>query len=109
VSHESEGNRNALAGQKAVVFLVCDGPHLSQNDGGELGTVEDSDCGVAGDYAQLLGVAFLEYFVGQSDLCLRRSEIAGHCVQNLQGVRGDQGEFDVEEDESLTVRANKSG
>lgn len=83
VSHESEGYRNALAGQEAIVVLVCDAPHLSQNASGELGAVEEADCGVASDYAKLLKVAFLENFVGQSDLCLRRREIAGHGVQNL--------------------------
>ena len=50
VTHESEGNRNALAGQKTVVVLVCNAPHLSQNASGELGSVKEPDCGVAGDY-----------------------------------------------------------
>lgn len=107
VTHESEGNRNALAGQNAVIVLVCNAPHLSQNTSGELGTVKDQNCGVAGDYTQLLGVAFLEYFVGQSNLCLGRRELAGHGVQNLQGIRGDQGGSNGDEGESLRVRANK--
>lgn len=95
MAQEAEGNRDALAGQKAIVLLVCDGPHLSQDGRGELGAGKDNNCGVARDYAQLLGVAFVEYFVGQSDLCLRRSEVAGHCAQNLQGMCGGQCESDV--------------
>ena len=82
MTHESEGNRDALTGQKTAVLLVCDGPYFSQNDGREFGAVKDADSGVASDYAQLLGVAFLEYLVGQSGLCLRRSEIAGHYAPN---------------------------
>ena len=101
MTHEAEGNRDAPTGQKAVVLLVCNGPDLSQDDGRELGAVKDANCGVASDYTQLLRVAFLEYLVAQSGLCLRRSEIAGHCVQNLQRICGDRGESDVGEDECL--------
>jgi hypothetical protein len=90
VSHEAECNRNALAGQKTIVILVRDCPHFSQNGGGELGAVEDTDCDVAGDCAPPLGVAFLEYLAGQSHLCLRRNKIAGHFAQNLRGRCDDQ-------------------
>lgn len=104
VTHESECNRDAFTSQETVVLLVCNRPDFSQGDGRELGSVEEADCGVASDDAQLLGVAFLEYLVGQSDLCLRRGEIAGHCAQNLQGIRGNQGEPEVREDESLRLK-----
>jgi len=65
---ETHCNRDTLTSEKALVIRVCDPPNLTQCGSVEVGTTEDVDSNITGDYTKLLRVVLCKYLVYKSDL-----------------------------------------